>query len=197
MDTHQKILNKNLNTHLELLLKNRAYIKKEVIRLSNLIYDCFNNGGKILIAGNGGSAADAQHFSTELTVRLKYNRVALPAIALTTDTSAITAIGNDFKFEKIFSRQIEALAKKDDIFIPISTSGNSKNILEALKISNKRKVNCYAILGGTGGKAKKLSQNKLIIKSNSPSRVQEIHIIFWQNVCELVENKFRKKKKIV
>ena len=78
-----------------------------------------------------------------------------------------------------------------------NTIGNSKNILEALKISNKRKVNCYAILGGTGGKAKKLSQNKLIIKSNSPSRVQEIHIIFWQNVCELVENKFRKKKKIV
>ena len=110
MDTHQKILNKNLNIHLKLFLNNRTYIKKEIIRLSNLIYDCFNNGGKILIAGNGGSAADAQHFSTELTVRLKHNRVALPAIALTTDTSAITALGNDFKFEKIFSRQIEALA---------------------------------------------------------------------------------------
>lgn len=197
MDTHQKILNKNLNIHLKLFLNNRTYIKKEIIRLSNLIYDCFNNGGKILIAGNGGSAADAQHFSTELTVRLKHNRVALPAIALTTDTSAITAIGNDFKFEKIFSRQIEALAKREDIFIPISTSGNSKNILEALKISNKKKVICYSILGGSGGKAKKLSKNKLIIKSNSPSRVQEMHIIFWQNVCEIIENKFRKKKKIV
>ncbi len=108
-----------------------------------------------MIAGNGGSAADAQHISTELVVRMNYNRKAFPSIALTTDTSAITAIGNDYDFEKIFSRQIDAIGCEGDVFLAISTSGNSENIVNALKAAKKNKLKCLGLLGPEDSKTKK------------------------------------------
>ena len=190
----QIILN-NLNKHLKIIKKDKSQIINQGVFLTNLILECFKNRGKILIFGNGGSAADAQHFATELTVRLKKNRTALPAISLATDTSAITAIGNDFNFSEIFKRQIEAIGNNKDLIIPISTSGNSKNIISAIKYSHRKKLSLYGILGNKGGKAKKFCKNRFIVSDNDPSRIQEIHIIFWQNVCELVEKTYALKFK--
>jgi D-sedoheptulose 7-phosphate isomerase len=188
-----KIVNKNIDYHLDLLNKDRKQIEKKVISLSKKIIGCFQKNKKILIFGNGGSAADAQHFSTELTVRLKSNRKALPSISLVTDTSAISAIGNDFGFDFVFSRQIEALAQKGDLIIPITTSGNSLNIINALKYCKKKKFQTFGILGNKGGKSKKYCSDDFIVSSDNPSRIQEIHIIFWQTVCEIVEEFYVKK----
>ena len=169
--------------------------QNNIVKISNMfaktLIDKIKKGGKILIAGNGGSAADAQHFATELIVRLKKNRKSIPALALTTDTSALTAIGNDFSFNKIFSRQLEVSQKKD-IFIGISTSGNSKNIIEAFKFC-KNKIYSLRILGNSGGKSKKYLNSHYSVNFNDASRVQEIHIIFWQNICEIIEDYFSKK----
>lgn len=187
---------KNILEHNKILEESAEEIVKKVSLFSEQIITCIKKGGKILIAGNGGSAADAQHFSTELTVRLRKNRVALPALSLATDTSALTAIGNDFNFDKIFSRQVEALAKKEDIFIGISTSGNSKNILETFKYCKAKKIKSIGIFGNNGGLCKKYCKNFFTLKSKDASRVQEVHIIFWQNICEIVESYFHKHGKI-
>ena len=191
----KKIISKNLIKHFEILKKDKNQIINQAILIANLILDCFKNKGKLLIFGNGGSAADAQHFATELTFRLKKNRVALPAIALTTDTSAITAIGNDFSFNDIFKRQIEAIVGNKDLIIPITNSGNSKNIISAIKFSKKKKLKVFGILGNKGGIAKKFCNNHFIASDKNSSRIQEIHIIFWQNVCELVEKAYVNKIK--
>ena len=152
-------------------------------------------GGKILLFGNGGSAADSQHIAAEFIVRFKDDRKSIPAIALTTDASIITATANDYCYEDIFKRQIEALMTKKDILISISTSGNSKNNISALKYSKKKKFNTLNILGNKGGEAKKYSKNNFIVDSSNPSRIQEVHIIFYQNVCDLVENYYFTKSK--
>jgi D-sedoheptulose 7-phosphate isomerase len=184
----------NITDHLKILNSDKDQIIVKGIKLKDLITKCLSNNGKLLIFGNGGSAADAQHFSTELTVRLKKNRKALAAISLSTDTSAITAIGNDFNFNLIFKRQLEAISNKNDLIIPISTSGNSKNILEAVKYAYKRKNKVFGILGNKGGKVKKYCSESFIVSSKNPSRIQEIHIIFWQTVCEIVEDIYARKK---
>ena len=131
-----------------------------------------------------------------LTVKMKKYRIGLPAISLTTDSSAMTAIGNDFEFSKIFSRQCEALMNKKDILISISTSGKSKNIIEALKYAKKKKIKILNILGSKGGIAKNYSDFNLIVDSSDASRIQEIHIIFYQNLCEIIEEYFYKKNKL-
>tara|TARA_B100000131_G_scaffold322750_1_gene377888 strand:+ start:1906 stop:2490 length:585 start_codon:yes stop_codon:yes gene_type:complete len=193
--TQKNPLIKNIKDHIKILKKDQKQIFNKGNLLKKMIVDCFNAKGKLLVFGNGGSAADAQHLSTELTVRLKKNRAALPAISLVTDTSALTAIGNDFKFKYIFRRQLEALANKNDLILPISTSGNSQNIIEALKYSKKKKYKIFGILGNKGGAIKNLCTNSFIVSSNNPSRVQEIHIIFWQSVCEIIENIYANKQK--
>jgi len=185
--------------------KIQRYIKKELneIKLILQILDenklnnfdklisesikAIKSGGKIILFGNGGSASDAQHLATELTVRYKKNRKALPAISLATDTSALTAIGNDFSFEDIFSRQIEAVGKKNDIIIGISTSGNSKNIINALKIGNKMRIKTFCFLGKKGGIAKKYSKYPIIFPNTSTSVTQVIQITFGQIFCEILE----------
>ena len=191
---YQNLVKKNILTHLSILQTEQNNIVKISNMFAKTLIDKIKKGGKILIAGNGGSAADAQHFATELTVRLKKNRKSIPALALTTDTSALTAIGNDFSFDKIFSRQLEGIANKKDIFIGISTSGNSKNIIEAFKFCKKNKIYSLGILGNSGGKSKKYLNSHYSVKFNDASRVQEIHIIFWQNICEIIEDYFSKKK---
>jgi len=183
----------NIQSHLNLINTQIDYIEKNILIFANKIIKKINSGGKILLIGNGGSAADAQHFSTELTVKMNKFRKALPVLALTTDTSALTAIGNDFKFEDIFKRQVEALMTKKDLLISISTSGNSKNIISALKYSKKKNFQTLNILGNKGGNAKKYSKNNFIVDSSNASRIQEVHIIFYQNVCELIENYYSKK----
>lgn len=192
----KELIKKNILEHIRLLDECSEEIYSKTLLFSKEIINCIKKGGKILIAGNGGSAADAQHFSTELTVRLRKNRIALPALSLATDSSALTAIGNDFHFDKIFLRQVEALAKKEDIFIGISTSGNSKNILDTFKYCKVKKIKSIGILGNNGGLSKKYCKNFFTLKSSDASRVQEIHIIFWQNICEIVESYFHKHGKI-
>ena len=185
-----KFIDHAIKEHIKILNSQKKEIKSKINLFSNIIISKIKSENKILVAGNGGSAADAQHLSTELTVRLKYNGVALPCIALTTDTSALTAIGNDYNFEKIFSRQIEAIGQKNDVFIGISTSGNSKNIINALKIAKKKNVYCLGLLGNKGGEALKYCDESFVVNSSDPSRVQEIHIIFYQLFCAIVEKEF-------
>lgn len=184
------IIKRNINQHQLLVNSQKTEIINSVLEFADTIIEAIIKKKKILIIGNGGSAADSQHFATELTVRLRKNRRALPALSLATDTSALTAIGNDFSFKKIFTRQIEALANLGDIVIAISTSGNSENILDALRYCKKKKIKTLCILGNNGGKSIKYSKSCFVVNCADASRVQEIHIIFWQNICEVVENIF-------
>ena len=151
------------------------------------------NKKKIIFCGNGGSASHAQHLACELVVRYKVNRKAISAISLTTDTSNLTAIGNDFSFDEIFSRQIEALGNKGDICIFLTTSGESKNILNAAKIAKKMKISCYSFSGKGGGKLRKLIKNNIIINSNLTSVVQSSHLILGHVFCKELENFLIKK----
>jgi D-sedoheptulose 7-phosphate isomerase len=160
-------------------------------KFKNLLIEtkkALRTGKKLIFFGNGGSAAHAQHLATELTVRYKKNRKAIAAISLTTDTSAITAIGNDFGFNYIFSRQIEAIGKKGDIAIAITTSGNSKNLIEAIKICKKKKINEFILSGNNGGLIKKLTKNIILIPSNDTSVIQVIQIVIGHSFCEYLEN---------
>lgn len=149
-------------------------------------------GNKIIFFGNGGSAADAQHLATEITVRYKKNRPALGAISLSTDTSALTAIGNDLNFKFIFSRQIEAIANKKDIILGITTSGNSRNIIEAFKVSKKLKIKSYCFVGNNGGNVKKYCNNCIIFPKTSTSATQVMQITLGQILCEIIEDKIYK-----
>lgn len=157
----------------------------------NLLNNCFKKGNKILIAGNGGSAADAQHFAAEIVGRYKRERKGYPAIALTTDTSIITALGNDYNFNTVFSRQIEALGKRGDTFIAISTSGNSLNIIEGVKQAKRMRIKTVCFLGKGGGGLKNLCDFSIIIPSDQTSHIQECHITLIHYICDQVEKKFK------
>lgn len=145
------------------------------------------NGNKIIFFGNGGSAADAQHLATELTVRFKKNRKAMAAIALTTDTSALTAIGNDLNFKYIFSRQMEAIGQEGDLCIAITTSGNSENLIEAIKAANKKKISTYCFSGNGGGKLKKYCHRAILIPSKNTAEIQVVEIFIGQLFCSVLE----------
>lgn len=156
-------------------------------RAIDLCKECFKNGNKILIAGNGGSAADAQHFAAEFVGRYKKERKGYPALALTTDTSCLTAWANDYDYETVFSRQVEALGKSGDIFVGISTSGNSKNILRAIEKAKNLGLHTVAILGKDGGIIKNIADITLLVPSNNTPRIQEAHIMLIHIICEEVE----------
>ncbi len=162
-------------------------------RCGELIYETLENGGKILICGNGGSAADAQHIAAEFVGRYETERKALPAIALTTDTSALTALANDYSFERVFSRQVEALGRAGDLLIAISTSGNSPNVNQAVMAA--RQAGCRT-LGMTGAKGKKLASlcdECLLIPAERTARIQEAHITIAHIWCEIVDAKIKNK----
>jgi len=177
---------------------------EEHIKTANLLYgltdavaisaqlciDCLKNGGKILIFGNGGSAADAQHIAAELVGRYKTNRKGLAAIALTTDTSCLTSIGNDFGYKYVFNRQVEALANKGDVVIGISTSGESGNVISALKIASKLNCNTIGFSGHDGGQMNKICNINLVSPSSDTPRIQEMHIIFGHTICHLIDQEF-------
>lgn len=160
---------------------------KNINQISNIIANSLKKAGTIFWCGNGGSASDSQHLSAELIGRLKKNRRPLRSISLSSNISAITCISNDFGYDKIFSRQIEGLANKNDVIICISTSGNSKNILEALKMAKKKRIKTISFLGSEGGKAIKFSQNSIVIPSKNTARIQEMHIFLGQLICSNVE----------
>lgn len=174
--------------------KNKILNDKNILQSINILSDKITKsilkGGKLLICGNGGSAADAQHLAAELLVRLRphINRSSIPALSLATDTSSITACGNDFHFDEIYSRVIESLGQKNDILMCISTSGNSKNIINAIKVANKKGIETVCLTGGNGGKLKKLSKNLLIIPSKITARIQESHIMIGHIMMELIED---------
>jgi D-sedoheptulose 7-phosphate isomerase len=145
------------------------------------------SGKKILIAGNGGSAAEAQHFAAELIGRYKKERMALPAIALTTDTSILTAIGNDYGYDTVFDRQVGGLGQAEDIYVVMSTSGNSKNILSSIKIAKEKGLKVVGLLGKDGGQIKNHCDFPIIIPSNDTARIQEIHLMLIHAWCEYIE----------
>ena len=147
-------------------------------------------GGKILLCGNGGSAADAQHIAAELTGRYKTERGALVGIALTTDTSALTAIGNDYGYEFVFSRQLEALGREGDLLIAISTSGNSGNVVKALELARKIGIKTIGLSGRTGGAMNELCELNLVVPSNDTPRIQEMHIMIGHIICQAIDDAF-------
>ena len=147
-------------------------------------------GGKILLCGNGGSAADAQHIAAELTGRYKTERGALAGIALTTDTSALTAIGNDYGYEFVFSRQLEALGREGDLLIAISTSGNSGNVVKALELARKIGIKTIGLSGRTGGAMNELCELNLAVPSNDTPRIQEMHIMIGHIICQAIDDAF-------
>lgn len=147
----------------------------------------YKDGKKILLAGNGGSAGDAQHIAAELVARFEFDRPGLPALALTTDTSMLTAIGNDYGYDHVFARQLEANAVAGDVFIGISTSGNSKNILKAIDSAKNLGITCVGLCG-QGGKIKELAQYSIAVPSSCTARIQESHILIGHILCGIIEN---------
>ena len=175
--------------------ENLLKIEKKVNQSVKVIYNSLRKKGKIFFCGNGGSAADAQHLVAELLIRLRpnVNRYPIPAISLCMDSSTLSACGNDYSFEEIFSRPFEALANKNDILIAISTSGNSKNILNVLKKAKKNKIFSIGLLGSKGGLAKKYCNLSLIVQGDSVARIQESHIFLGHYILEAVEKMLLKK----
>lgn len=164
-------------------------IAKTFIDIVDATYAAIDNGNKILVAGNGGSAADAQHFAAEFVGMYKIARRAHPALALTTDTSALTAIANDRHFDHVFERQVEALGKEGDILFVLTTSGNSKNLVTALAAAKKLGVTTVAFLGKDGGKMRGLADHEIVVPSDNTPRIQEIHKIMLHSVAEEVEKR--------
>ena len=156
-------------------------------QVSQELISAFRNGNKLLLFGNGGSAADAQHIAAEFVNRLTLNRAALPALALTTDSSVLTSIANDFEYNQIFARQVEALGQPGDIAWGMSTSGNSKNVLAALELARNQKLITLASLGNKGGKILDLVDYSMIVDSCSAQRIQEVHITLAHAICQRVE----------
>lgn len=173
----------------ETKLKMKEHCLADIQKAVETIIDAFKNGKKLLLCGNGGSAADCQHIATEFMIRLSHHieRPALPAIALTTDTSNLTAGGNDIGFENIFARNVEGLGCDGDVLIAISTSGNSPNIIKAVEKAHSKKMTVIGLLGGTGGKLKGKVDVSVIIPSNNVQRIQEGHITVAHILCEAVE----------
>lgn len=187
----KKFIVDSLNESSETKLKIREDLQEEIIRAVELITDCYKNGNKLLLCGNGGSAADCQHIATELMIRLSHHiqRPALPAIALTTDSSNLTAGGNDIGFENVFARSIDGLGNNGDVLLAISTSGNSPNVIKAVEMAHKKGMKVIGFLGGDGGKLKDNVDLPIIIPSSNVQRIQEGHITVAHIICELVEDK--------
>jgi len=184
-----KIFRQCLQEHAALLAEVESSCAGTLDRLATLCVGALRNGGKILFFGNGGSAADAQHLAAELTIRFVANRPALAAIALACDAPALTACANDFGFESIFSRQIEALGRAGDVAIGLSTSGNSPNIVLALETARRSGITAAAFTGKTGGKLREIADPILLIPSVSTARIQEMHGLLGHILCSEIENR--------
>ena len=184
-----------MEDRIEEIIKESIRVKEKISRdqiskiaeAVKLISDAIKGGGKVILFGNGGSAADAQHISGELVGRFKIERSALPAIALTTNPSTLTAISNDYGYEMTFTRQVEGLGRRGDVVVGISTSGNSLNVVEAIKRANKMEMKTIALTGNDGGKVSEIADLSIIVPSDLTPRIQESHILIGHIICELVE----------
>lgn len=185
----EKFFSESLKESSEVKLEIEKKCKDGVFKAIDIMVSAYKNRKKVLLCGNGGSAADCQHIATELMIRLSHDvkRPALPAIALTTDTSNLTAGGNDIGFENVFARSIEGLGNEGDVLIAISTSGNSVNIIKAVDKAHEKKMIVIGFLGGSGGKLKGIVDLPIVIPSNNTQRIQEGHITIAHIICEQVE----------
>lgn len=168
------------------ILENQGLIDV-IMTVAKACVDVYRHGKKTMLAGNGGSAADAQHIAAELVGRYGFDRPSIPSLALTTDTSSLTAIGNDYGYDKVFSRQLEGMAQEGDLFIGISTSGNSQNIINAFESAKDRGVATVALVGRDGGKMAAMADYAIIIPSNTTPRIQESHILIGHILCDIIE----------
>jgi len=179
----KEILLESIQVKEELLHTNIGYIKD----IADLVIDCLRKNGKVILFGNGGSASDSQHIAAEFVGRFKKDRTALAAISLTTNTSILTSLANDYGYEIVFAKQIEALGQKNDVAIGISTTGKAKNVALGIKQAKKMGIKTIALTGGDGGELAKLADTSLIVPSCVTARVQEAHITIGHIICELVE----------
>jgi len=176
--------------HITAISESIELIHDDIIKLSDIITKTLKSGKKLLIFGNGGSASDAQHVAAEFINRFKKERIPLPAIALTTDTSILTAISNDYSFEEVFSKQVQALCNNGDIVIGISTSGNSPNVIKALMAAKEKGGLTVSFIGGKPCKMSEISDITIAVRSTDTPRIQEVHIFVFHILCEMVEKNF-------
>ena len=184
----QEKINQQINRHIEVFQQAVVPLVKDIENCAQLMCQALGQGNKIIIMGNGGSAADAQHFAAELVGRFLKNRKALAAIALTTDTSILTAVANDFGYDQVFSRQIEALANHGDVVVGISTSGNSTNVQNALTLASELNCKTVALLGRDGGEIKSQVDLALTVAVNETPHIQEAHLTMIHILCDLIES---------
>lgn len=183
-----EMIHKEINAHKEVVEKTLEHLQSHIYTACIIATETLKNGHKILLFGNGGSAADAQHIASELSGRYKKERNGFAGIALTTDTSLITAIGNDFGFDRIFEKQVEALARSGDLLIGISTSGNSKNVLRALCLGQHMGCKTIGFTGGNGGVMGEFCDVNLVIPSEDTPRIQEMHIMMGHIICQAIDD---------
>ena len=168
------------------ILENEPLLET-IVAVAKACVEVYRQGKKTLLAGNGGSAADAQHIAAELVGRYGFDRPSIPSLALTTDTSNLTAIGNDYGYDKVFSRQLEGMGQEGDLFIGISTSGNSQNIINAFESAHHKGITTVALVGRDGGKMGSIADYAIIIPSNATPRIQESHILIGHILCDIIE----------
>jgi len=190
----QSIIKFEFEEHLKTSQATFESIGHSVEVAAKLCIDCLKNGNKILLFGNGGSAADAQHIAAELVGRYKTERKGLAAIALTTDTSALTAIGNDYGYDRVFDRQVEALANTGDVAIGISTGGSSANVASALKLAKDLDCKTIGFSGRGGGEMNELCDINIVVPAQDTARIQEMHIVIGHTICHLIDLAFSKAK---
>lgn len=190
MKGNQAIIEAAFGRHRQVVDDSMRQILPDVERAAAILLAALKRGKKILLCGNGGSAADSQHFAAEFVGRYKKDRRALGAIALTTDTSALTCIGNDYGYEQIFSRQVEALGQAGDVLVAFSTSGKSKNILAAVAQAKKQKLKVIALTGGNGARFAKSADAGVVVPSKETARIQEMHELVYHAWCECIDAQF-------
>jgi D-sedoheptulose 7-phosphate isomerase len=188
-DEKVNLIQKEFQESVDLKIQVKEELSEKIIEVAGALAECIRNGGKILLCGNGGSAADAQHFAGELVVRLSsdYTRGALPAITLSSNDYVLTACANDFGFEQVFSRQIEALGKPEDVLLCISTSGKSANLIRAVEKAKEKQIKTIGLLGKDGGKMAKLVDSSVVVPSQKTQRIQEVHITICHIFTSLIE----------
>ncbi|MBN3859382.1 MAG: phosphoheptose isomerase [Neisseriaceae bacterium] len=186
----KQYVNEHFEQSIELLKQGKNLLSDDIILAANIIVQSLMSDGKVLACGNGGSAADAQHFSAELVGRFEQERMGLAAIALTTDSSILTAISNDYDFDLIFSKQVFALGKKNDVLLAISTSGNSPNVIEAISAAHEKEIAIIAMTGNKGGKiAELLNANDILLNvpHSRTARIQEVHTLMIHAICDCID----------
>lgn len=186
----QSIIESEFASHIAISRATMDSLVKQIEEAGEICIDCLKNEKKILLIGNGGSAADAQHIAAEIVGRYKIDRKGLAAIALTTDSSILTAIGNDFGYSEIFNRQIEALAETGDVLIGISTGGTSENVVNGIKLANQKGCKTIGFSGKEGGEFNRYCDVNLVVPARDTARIQEMHIFIGHTICQLIDNSF-------